>query len=720
MQQMRIYSERTVNLNGITTRTGEDAYPFGNEVGMFVADGMGGGAGIPIIGFHPDCFDEDKLVALLLDGNDLDPEDTQALSDYIRHHFASLTLPAMKQLYENPRGNTVRLKKSGYVGSHALGVALAVSLMVMKRKMPELADSEAWETYVGKVKDFLFDNYQEVINTLGSEYARTTLNKIDFYGTTMTAAFYKENEDTVDVIFLNCGDSRSYIWDQKGFRQASEDQGRNGGMTSRFTTNPDVTVTVSMERKTYQKPCALMCMTDGFYSVFGGKNGFHSSPMYMEGYLMSTFGAVNSWEEAETRITNMFNAKGQIDDSNSMILTAFGYENYGQFKEAAVRRMNELNETYALPSMPNDFLVEDYQKKLQLLQDKSADTLHPLLQRAYELRPIQSYCLKRANSPELTMKYGIEVAAIQAETERVKQSEQASRELLCRIAEENFTDFADADEAESGSSKIFGWTPMMSPQQKAKEYGIGYYQNYKQRKAAIAKVMQRIQEVHDLIGGASERICLEVTQPWSFACEQDSLIWASQSNLDMKDLSKEVSSLLAEVSELSKRMSSSLEQWKVANSKAMRRYLEKGGIKTALTIVNEWRALSNVNLDLGDTTIPFIRESIVQAVQKNLEEGEKLVELEEKRKAAVKRAAQMYWEDNAARDILDLLENGVYFAPDPELADAIRAKLNENEELVLCRNVAEQQRSAFEKYLAEHLSEVSDDKRADVAKCGWM
>ena len=49
MLQMRVYSERTSAINGIITNVGEDAHPFVNNAGMFVADGMGGSAGVPVL-----------------------------------------------------------------------------------------------------------------------------------------------------------------------------------------------------------------------------------------------------------------------------------------------------------------------------------------------------------------------------------------------------------------------------------------------------------------------------------------------------------------------------------------------------------------------------------------------------------------------------------------------------------------------------------------------
>ena len=59
MVSMSMHSEPTIELNGFSTRIGEDAVPFVNRFGMFAADGMGGGASVKIM----DIFDGNNSFA---------------------------------------------------------------------------------------------------------------------------------------------------------------------------------------------------------------------------------------------------------------------------------------------------------------------------------------------------------------------------------------------------------------------------------------------------------------------------------------------------------------------------------------------------------------------------------------------------------------------------------------------------------------------------------
>ena len=194
MLQMRVYSERTSAINGIITNVGEDAHPFVNNAGMFVADGMGGSAGVPILRFDERCFDEDTLSKMLCDYFSFNSaEDKEEFCAYSKENFSSLSNPVMKEFYRNPTGNILRLKKSGYVGSHVLGAVFAAMLihLASSNNYSQL-DVSSWKETVEKYKDSMFEQYKKVISVLGSEYARVSLDKIDYYGTTMAGVFFRK------------------------------------------------------------------------------------------------------------------------------------------------------------------------------------------------------------------------------------------------------------------------------------------------------------------------------------------------------------------------------------------------------------------------------------------------------------------------------------------------------------------------------------------------
>lgn len=724
MLQMRVYSERSSTANGIVTKVGEDAHPFVNNAGMFVADGMGGGAGVPVLRFNEKCFDADSLSRLLCDYFRFEStEAEEEFSTYSKENFASLSNPIMEDLYRNPKSNTLRLKKSGYVGSHALGAVFVAMLIHLSPSLscPELSFS-AWKDAVEKYKDGIFNQYKNVIGVLGSEYARVNIDKIDYYGTTMAGVFFKENDDCVDAIFLNCGDSRSYVWDSQGFRQACDDQGRNGGMTSRFSLAKDAVVDISCEVRRFQKPCSLFCMTDGFYNVFGGKNGFHSTPLYMEGFLMNVFSTQSSIENAESWLTKVFDAKGQIDDSNSMVMASFGYESYEELKEAAKTRMDYINREYCLDKMPEDFLLVDYKKMVSDLQESSAESIKPLLAKSYHDENVHSFCLNRINQPPYAGKYQREVRQIDDKIESINQENSDIKKTLYTIVIENFTDFVDVELVDQSAlawikNSLKGRTSL----EEAQYCGQLFSDNYKNRKIAIDDLLEEVSELNSNITGKVDSVLFNVEEPWTRRNEEDSISWVRTTRDYIKEVLRRSQECLSDIEYYSKSITNSREQWKQINKALMNAYLDKGGEITPQVQVDYWiRDALMIEEAIRDTTIPSVRHVVINFVKKYQGNLEQIAQLRLEKNREIEIAASKYWEENSSRDIHQLLRNDTYFMNSPELKQEIIDLLNQNEELIKYEALAAKQDEVFGRYISMHLSETSNDKRADVEKNGWM
>ena len=207
--------------------------------------------------------------------------------------------------------------------------------------------------------------------------------------------------------------------------------------------------------RNYKKPCSLFCMTDGFYGVFGGKDGFHSTPLYMEGFLMNVLSTQSSIEDAASRLKSVFDTKGQIDDSNSMVMASFGYNTYEELKAAAKNRMDHINREYCLTSMPDDFLLVDYKKIVSDLQEASADSIKPLLKEAYKDEGVRSYCLTQIDQIANAAKYKQEIRRIDDKIAAVKESNGEIKKTLYVIVQQNFTDFEDIESV--GQSIFTKW-----------------------------------------------------------------------------------------------------------------------------------------------------------------------------------------------------------------------------------------------------------------------
>lgn len=725
MFQMCVYSERTVDKNGIVTRTGEDALPYVNKAGMFVADGMGGGAGVAIMKIHSDCLYPETLAKKIIKISRLQREKEQnAFDAYIKENFSSLTNFTMRRLYQNPRTDTLRLKKSGYVGSHVLGAVMTQKLLLLTEHQNQYDSSDQWKAAIESIKDSLFEDYKKVIELLGTECAKVSLNKIDYYGTTLTAAFFKENVDSVDVIFLNCGDSRSYIWDADGFRQASEDQGRNGGMTSRFSLREDADVQISFETKTYKKPCSIICMTDGIYSTFGGLDGFHSTPLYMEGFFMNTLCGVSSMEEAQRRFQDTFDAKGQIDDSNSMVMASFGYNTYEELRGEAARRMEYLNTTYSLPEQPDDFLLQDYQKKLQVLQQEYDERMKELLQKAYRLHSVSEYCRAQIEHPDFRETYCNcnEISSLQ---KKIGSTEQKNREIwanLYKLAKNNFSDFVNFNTSGQSCNRPWVFFGGKHSEKKDKDYGRKYCQDLSERKKNIEQYVENLYTIFETVKKSADALYFdEKEQIWTSEEERQNIEWSIKTREQIMEISSYQNLFLQKVTESSQEVTRDIQEWERENVKTADKYRDLGEKDYLDDLVETWLS-PNTRIEeaLCETTIPAVRGKIIAFVriyQHNMEQlGQLKIDLEN----VYRCAAQNYWNENSFKDITELLNKEEGFSEDPELREEILKTMEMDEELDYCQRIADKQKDVFNRYLIMHLSEVSEEKRADVDRCGWM
>ena len=137
---------------------------------------------------------------------------------------------------------------------------------------------------------------------------------------------------------------------------------------------------------------------------------------------MNVLSTQSSIEDAASRLKSVFDTKGQIDDSNSMVMASFGYNTYEELKAAAKNRMDHINREYCLTSMPDDFLLVDYKKIVSDLQEACADSIKPLLKEAYKDEGVRSYCLTQIDQIANAAKYKQEIWRIDDKIAAVKES----------------------------------------------------------------------------------------------------------------------------------------------------------------------------------------------------------------------------------------------------------------------------------------------------------
>lgn len=784
MLKMRVYSERSVTMNGVTTRTGEDTLPLVTDHGMFVADGLGGAAGIFVTTLAEECFDPDTLADRLLPQSPKqtapqtqEPVDTippallqplteaaaqsmpspeepvtedscddafaQAYRAYIKENFSSLACPDTQRLYRNPKDNMIRLKKSGYIGSHALGTAMAAILIPMRSASYAEWKEAVWdERNPGKESEKLFRtalrSYRDIIDRLGAQCAKTSMNKISYFGTTLSAVFYWEHEDEVEAIFLNCGDSRSYVWDADGFRQAAEDQGRKGGMTSLIRMNDLEDVQFSAERHVYKKPCVLMSMSDGIYSVFPGKNGFHSSPMRMEGYLMSALSRASSEEEFETIVKTMLDRGGSIDDSNSLAIAAFGYDDYADLKVAAAERVDYLtgfpSQVCGITDIPADYLMEDYEKIVEALTRSVGEEMHAYWERAFALSSIRSACLDLLSQGKIPASYCGKVQEQQALLDALRDKKERVLDKLAGLIRANFIDFINPEsrsiqeaiskhlDKKGGNfqnSVVFSVNPV-SILRAVREEGESWLEAYHGRIAILDELSRKKDTYDSAYNAYLDAMHTGDSRTW----DETMHAHLTAAHATMKDnqlkYTEGVQKSLKAVSKYLEQLKICLENWVMFNGMICGALEKYDGEKSAKAIA---RSLLHTAKREGigglRTTIPHMQERIVQCVEEYLELGLEETALLEPLGAIRTECAKRYWMDNALTLITPHLDNEWEFAEDPALRSQILDRLN-SDELGKAKRYQQAQAEVLARYMDMHLRDVSEDKRADVAQYGWL
>lgn len=696
MENIVVYSQREVRQGELTYRVGEDALPFANHNGMFVADGLGGGAGIRVVKVPVELFDAEQLAQLLCGNLFQDKPQLQMLhKDYVKQNFDSLCNPTMQAVYQNPEPNLMRLKKSGYFGSHAVGVAMAFYLLAIE-------PGEDKANCVEGIRNNLPISYTKIIDDLGIQCAETSMSKIDYFASTLSAAVYQEIEDGVDVWFLNCGDSRSYVLDSNGFRQAAEDQGRNGGMTSTliYNRNRRDQIQISVEKHHYTTPCVVMCMTDGVYGIFEGEKGFPSSPLYMEGFLLSAIANSGSYEELADRLKGTFDQFGKGDDSNSLAMAFFGFESFDALRSFAQNRNQFLNEQYKLPEKPSNFLRTDYAAIVKTLSKENGDQLKPLLDEAYLDSAIMRYCQECVEQPEIKKRYNSEGIQLAYNKNRILACIDDHCSDLVDLIKDNYTDFIPEMSEKN-------WFSQKSPHTLTLTEARTYERCLQDKRAA----QQELQSLYEQLG--SEVIRKLTDKSWA----EDGAESVQKGQIHL--FSRNMIDCVKRLHVSCKQIDTSLKNYKKYNRDAVSMYSD------AVECLSPESIASGL---IKDRVLDYTPQNSISRDERTRMEdelktiigyNEDLDEIENRLTEAVNTAAARFWATEGNQEIIQLIRDPQYFVNAQELKAKIQVKLDENTELKKNMELLEQQEQIFADYLKHHLQDVSEDKRHDVAKNGW-
>lgn len=714
MITMSMHSEPTVNLNGFSTKIGEDAVPFVNRFGMFAADGMGGGASVKILDIFDgnnyfassDAFMENNIFEKICNVLGCSDEDIKAkLEDYYKKSYSSMFNDTMKKLYQAPRENPFRLKKSGFFGSHALGMVLTNFLLGLEKKYPE-GPNDAFDV---AVHDFMMtklpEQFKQVIDCFQLTLEKVSMSKIQLFGTTLSAVFYREHDDSVELFLFNCGDSRIYLIDDGGLKLAIKDQSCNGVITEMISLNKidEGGPYISYNKIRVKKPFVLMCMTDGFYDAFSPL-----TPMHMEGSLLSRFILYcNSIEELNEKLHDWYESK-TFDDCHSMSMVGFGLKTYDELKAFAKRRYVNMRQEYELDALPEDILMKDYEQGMNSIKQSLSEENKKLLLDDYkDNESLREYC--RARAKERISLYSSNYGELQTKYKQLTEELDESYADLCDAVERNYSEFFN--------------------------HGI---KNSSDPIEIIENQNKLIQMEYSSLANCDINIHID-----KFKSSAKSLLERKVYEIRSEDLKK----LGREFNSLSNSIKNELKEIenKVSNICS---YADKAAVQYGKYIKNNYSVaagksdkvdaiinklikgqkdmLNHNGLSVNDVRLPEERKKLQDALDRCIDVQKRIYDIKEKIKIAEDAAAQKYWEKNCIKDGMRIISPSPddYNRPQIKFSNRVYNQLdsiiNGNEELLNHKKIIVKQSEMFRGYFHVYLSYIPQDKREQIYKEGWQ
>ncbi|MBO4877667.1 MAG: SpoIIE family protein phosphatase [Ruminococcus sp.] len=429
--------------DGTVVYKGEDARPYVDSSLIMTADGLGGAAAIRHTKISPELFDENKVTELLF-GGVMDDISDKAFQDYVKDSFFELR--SVKDIYTD---NVNNIKKSGYFASRIVSAIVLHNVLTENDLRPENLFTELekqekagkreeflkglGEWFRKEIKEKLCKAAEKANIVYESAYAGLAL-----LGTTLTAAIYRENKDSVDVLYVTAGDSRPYVWNKEdGLCQIIADQERaDGGMTNYIRADEGSDFTIDCSAFSFKKPCVLFNSTDGCFD-----SGYFIHPMAFEKTLLETAGESKDPEEMSAKLTDFFLEYGRHDDSSTIAMKFFGYSDFADFKKAAAERLAFIEKNYL--SELEGLLQHDYGAELDQLNADKEKRLAVLCGELAENEAVDRFCRESVDE------YCHKAAKDQfddAAAEIREKAEKARRNIL-REAQKHITGFVMADDS---------------------------------------------------------------------------------------------------------------------------------------------------------------------------------------------------------------------------------------------------------------------------------
>ncbi|MBQ7408574.1 MAG: hypothetical protein IJW13_04795 [Clostridia bacterium] len=330
-----------------TIHIGEDAHPYASSDILIVADGLGGRGGYPHTKIKKELIEggKDNFISTMFNGV-FEQELTAEVNEYIIDNFAEV-FDTVEYYFENAR----TMRSSGYFASR---IVTSIALYEL-RQNPAFAPKSLFEKLNGCLSE---EEKQLVTQEYGDKLVQIIMAKLKkvaencnfeleakvtgayLLPTTLQIALIDDLGESLQVVWLWAGDSRAYVWSQgEGLQQITEDHEHNETMTNLITlTKPECRLEAHYMQN-IAKPCMLLNLSDGCY-----KCPIFASPIDLEYLILDGMRNNDSFANVSKGLVGTFNVISTGDDSGTMASYAYGYENYAEVKQCAMKRIEYIND----------------------------------------------------------------------------------------------------------------------------------------------------------------------------------------------------------------------------------------------------------------------------------------------------------------------------------------------------------------------------------------
>lgn len=186
------------------------------------------------------------------------------------------------------------------------------------------------------------------------------------YPTTIALVVMTQHDDAISIDSYWAGDSRCYVWTQRGLFQISVDDITDGGdpldnlhndapMSNCISADEDFHI----NHNHYMLPCepmAIIAATDGCF-------GYFSTPMHFEYVLKECLQSANNIDEWRDKLNSTI--QEVTGDDVSLSLIAVGYDNFHSFKQLMYSPVEGMRRIHKL-----ELMMSDLQRELNIVNKK--------------------------------------------------------------------------------------------------------------------------------------------------------------------------------------------------------------------------------------------------------------------------------------------------------------------------------------------------------------